>query len=49
MGEVSDFVEFTLYVVEKFLDIRRVRDRERQEMRRVGECHVPDTIVSRGD
>ena len=24
---------------------RRVRDQERQEMRRVGECHVPDTDV----
>ena len=37
-----------IYVVEKFLDIRRVRDQERQEMRRVGECHVPDTDVHCG-
>ena len=37
-----------IYVVEKCLDIRRVRDQERQEMRRVGECHVPDTDAHRG-
>ena len=32
-------------MVEKFLDIRRVRDQERQKMRRAGEyhMHVPDT------